>query len=227
VTLAHHGVLFLDELPEFARPALEALRQPLEDGELTISRAAMQRTFPARFMLVAAMNPCPCGHLGDPLGKCHCSAEAVLRYRSRISGPLLDRIDLVVEMPRPAPSELFGPPGEDSAAVRARVLEVRQVSLARQGCLNAALEGRALDRHCVLGPAERALLARSAERLGLSARAQTRVRRVARTIADADRCASVGSSTWPKRWRAAGCRSERAACVADPVDSQALGFMGG
>lgn len=191
VTLAHHGVLFLDELPEFARPALEALRQPLEDGELTVSRAAMQRTFPARFMLVAAMNPCPCGHLGDPLGKCHCSADAVLRYRSRISGPLLDRIDLVVEMPRPAPAELLGPPGEDSAAVRARVLEARRVSLARQGCLNAALQGRALDRHCVLGTAERALLARSAERLGLSARAQTRVRRVARTIADADRCGSV------------------------------------
>ncbi|HUG98746.1 MAG TPA: YifB family Mg chelatase-like AAA ATPase [Gammaproteobacteria bacterium] len=191
VTLAHHGVLFLDELPEFGRPALESLRQPLEDGELTVSRAAAQRTFPARFMLVAAMNPCPCGYLGDSKGRCRCSADVVLRYRARISGPLLDRIDLVVEMPRPASQDLLGPPGEASAAVRERVLAIRRVSLQRQGCLNALLEGRALDRNCVLGPAERVLLARSAERLGLSARAQTRVRRVARTIADADCCAAI------------------------------------
>lgn len=191
MTLAHHGVLFLDELPEFHRDALEALRQPLEEGELTISRAAMQRTFQARFMLVAAMNPCPFGYLGDPLGRCRCSAEAVRRYRSRIPGPLLDRIDLVVEMPRPAPEALLGPPGEGSAAVRDRVLAVRRLGLERQGCLNALLAGRALDRHATLGQAERALLARSAERLGLSARAQTRVRRVARTIADADGCAVV------------------------------------
>jgi magnesium chelatase family protein len=191
VTLAHHGVLFLDELPEFARPALEALRQPLEDGELTISRAAAQRTFPARFILVAAMNPCPCGYLGDPAGKCRCSADAVLRYRARISGPLLDRIDLVAEMPRPAPAELLGTPGEDSAAVLARVLAVRRTSLARQGCLNARLEGDALDRHAALGSAERALLVRSAEQLGLSARGQTRVRRVARTIADVGGRASI------------------------------------
>jgi magnesium chelatase family protein len=185
VTLAHHGVLFLDELPEFRRDALEALRQPLEYGELTISRAAIQRTFPARFMLVAAMNPCPCGHLGDPGGSCRCSADAVLRYRARISGPLLDRIDLVAEMPRPAPDELLGPPGEDSAAVRQRVRAVRGICQARQGCLNAQLEGKALDRHAQLGQDERMLLARSADRLRLSARAQTRVRRVARTIADA------------------------------------------
>jgi magnesium chelatase family protein len=185
VTLAHHGVLFLDELPEFRRDALESLRQPLEDGELTISRAALQRTFPARFMLVAAMNPCPCGHLGDPRGNCRCSAELVRRYRARISGPLLDRVDLVVELPRPSADELLGPPGEASAAVRKRVLAVRQASGQRQGCVNARLEGKALDRHAPLGPAQRALLARSADRLGLSARAQTRVRRVARTIADA------------------------------------------
>ena len=192
VTLAHHGVLFLDEMPEFGRIALESLRQPVEEGELTISRAAIQRTFPARFMLVAAMNPCPCGYLGDPNGRCRCSADAVLRYRGRISGPLLDRIDLVVEMPRPAPADLLGPPGESSAAVRARVLAVRDKSLARQGCVNARLEGKALDRHAPLGAAERALLARSAERLSLSARAQTRVRRVARTIADADGAESIG-----------------------------------
>ncbi|MGD9388293.1 MAG: YifB family Mg chelatase-like AAA ATPase, partial [Gammaproteobacteria bacterium] len=157
VTLAHHGVLFLDELPEFGRSALEALRQPLEEGELTVSRAALQRTFPARFMLVAAMNPCPCGHLGDPGGNCRCSADAVQRYRSRISGPLLDRIDLVAEMPRPGPAELLGPPAESSHAVAARVAAVQERSLARQGCLNAQLEGSALDRHAELGSAERAL----------------------------------------------------------------------
>jgi magnesium chelatase family protein len=191
VTLAHHGVLFLDELPEFGRNALESLRQPLEEGELTISRAAMQRTFPARFMLVAAMNPCPCGYLGDPNGRCRCSAEAVRRYRGRISGPLLDRIDLVVEMPRPPAHALLGSPGESSAAVRERVLAVRGASQERQGCVNARLEGRALDAHAVLGRAEGALLARSAEKHGLSARAQTRVRRVARTIADADGCPAI------------------------------------
>jgi len=185
VTLAHHGVLFLDELPEFSRPALEALRQPLEEGELTISRAAVQRTFPARFMFVAAMNPCPCGHLGDPRGNCRCSADAVLRYRWRISGPLLDRIDLVAEMPRPTPAEILGPPGEASAAVRQRVRAVRAKSVQRQGCLNSRLEGRLLDEHAALDAASRALLLRAAGRLGLSARAQTRVRRVVRTIADA------------------------------------------
>lgn len=185
VTLAHHGILFLDELPEFGRNALEALRQPLEEGELTISRAAIQRTFPARFMLVAAMNPCPCGFLGDPRGNCRCSADAVLRYRWRISGPLLDRIDLVAEMPRPMPAEMLGSPGEASALVRERVRAVREKSLQRQGRLNGRLEGRALDRHAALDAAGRALLIRSAEKLGLSARAQTRVRRVARTIADA------------------------------------------
>lgn len=191
VTLAHHGVLFLDELPEFNRCALEALRQPLEEGELTISRAVTQRTFPARFMLVAAMNPCPCGFLGDPRGNCRCSADAVRRYRWRISGPLLDRIDLVAEMPRPTPSELLGPPGEGSAPIRERVRVVRDRSLQRQACLNARLEGRALDAHAALDAAGRALLVRSAEKLGLSARAQTRVRRVARTIADAAGAAAI------------------------------------
>ena len=185
VTLAHRGVLFLDELPEFARSALEALRQPLEEGELTVSRAALQRTFPARFMLVAAMNPCPCGYLGDPRGNCRCSADAVQRYRARISGPLLDRIDLAAEMPRPEPAALLGPPGEGSPAVAARVAAVQERSLARQGCLNARLEGSALDWHAELGSAERALLARASLKLALSARAQVRVRRVARTIADA------------------------------------------
>jgi magnesium chelatase family protein len=191
VTLAHHGVLFLDELPEFSRPALEALRQPLEEGELTISRAAAQRTFPARFVLIAAMNPCPCGHLGVASGRCRCSAEVVRRYRSRISGPLLDRIDLVADMPRPSPQELLGPPGEASAAVRARVLEVRRRSLARQGCANGMLDGEMLDRHCTLDPKSRVLLQRATETLGLSARAHARVRRVARTIADAGGCVDI------------------------------------
>lgn len=194
VTLAHRGVLFLDELPEFNRSALEALRQPLEEGELTLSRAGLQRTFPAGFMLVAAMNPCPCGYLGDPRGNCRCSADMVQRYRARISGPLLDRIDLMAEMPRPGPAELLGPPAEGSRQVAARVAQVRALCLARQGGLNAGLEGAALDRHGVLGAAEQALLARAALQLGLSARAQARVRRVARTIADAAGADRIGTA---------------------------------
>jgi len=154
------------------------------------------------------MNPCPCGYLGDPQGNCRCSAEAVLRYRGRVSGPLLDRIDLVVEMPRPAPADLMGAPGETSATVRERVLAVRRVGRARQGIANAGLAGKALDAHASLGAAARALLVRSAERLGLSARAQTRVRRVARTIADMEGCAGIevrhlaealASRGWPGR----------------------------
>ena len=203
VTLAHRGVLFLDELPHWSKQALESLREPVEAGVVDVIRANRRATFPARFLLVAAMNPCPCGHLGDPDGRCRCSADAVQRYRGRISGPLLDRIDLLAEMPRPAPGELLGPPGEDSAAVRARVLAVRRRCEDRQGCVNARLEGRALDRHAALGAAERTLLARSAERLALSARAQTRVRRVARTIADLEGSESIGT---PQLAEALACR---------------------
>ncbi|ROR34414.1 magnesium chelatase family protein [Inmirania thermothiophila] len=185
VSLAHHGVLFLDELPEFDRRVLEALREPLENGSITVSRAARQAEFPARFQLVAAMNPCPCGHLGDPAGRCRCTEEQVRRYRARISGPLLDRIDLHVEVPRlPREELLAGRPGEDSAAVRARVAAARGRQLARQGRANAALDAAGVERHCRAAPQAAALLAAAIERLRLSARAYHRILRVARTIAD-------------------------------------------
>ena len=187
ISLAHHGVLFLDELPEFDRRVLEVLREPLESGQIHISRAARQAEFPARFQLIAAMNPCPCGYLGDPSGRCHCSREQVARYRARISGPLLDRIDLHVEVPRLPPEELGGAPAADaqtSAAVRARVEAARERQLSRAGKPNQALTPREIDRTCALDDACRRLLAQALTRLGLSARAYHRVLKVARTVAD-------------------------------------------
>jgi len=186
VSLAHHGVLFLDELPEFSRHVLEVLREPMESGRVLISRAARQAEFPARFQLVAAMNPCPCGYAGDPSGRCRCGPDAMLRYGARISGPLLDRIDIQVEVPRPAVGALREPPGETSAVVRERVARARERQLERSGRANAWLSGQLLERDCALGPRDRALLERACERLGLSARAHHRVLRVARTIADLD-----------------------------------------
>ena len=153
---------------------------------LTISRAARQAEFPARFQLVAAMNPCPCGYLGDPSGRCRCTPDQIQRYRSRISGPLLDRIDLQVEVPRIPPQELQGAPGEPSAAVRMRVCTARDIQMQRQGECNARLSGSELDRHCPLHANEQQLLRHALERLNLSARAYHRILRVARTIADLD-----------------------------------------
>ena len=185
ISLAHHGVLFLDEFPEFHRAALEALREPLETGRIVISRAARQAEFPARFQLVAAMNPCPCGHLGSPLRACRCTPDAVARYQGRISGPLLDRIDLQVEVPAVPPDVLAATPdGEPSAAIALRVAAARGRALARQGCTNAALSGDALDRHCALEASATKFLQTAAARLGWSARGFHRVLRVARTIAD-------------------------------------------
>ncbi|MDH4066267.1 MAG: YifB family Mg chelatase-like AAA ATPase, partial [Acidobacteriota bacterium] len=185
VSLAHHGVLFLDEMPEFERRVLDALRQPLEEGRITVSRAARSVVFPARFMLVAAMNPCPCGYLGHPGRPCRCTPEQVARYGARVSGPLRDRLDLVVEVePVPVSALSGGLSGEPSAAVRDRVLAARERQEARQRCLNTRLSGRALYRHGALDAAARSLLERSADRLQLSARAYHRVIRVARTIAD-------------------------------------------
>ncbi len=192
VSLAHHGVLFLDEMPEFERRVLDSLRQPIEEGRITIARAARSVVFPARFMLVAAMNPCPCGYLGDATRACRCTPDQVARYRSRISGPLRDRIDLIVEVEAvPVRALGDGPAGEPSAAVRARVLEGRACQAARQGRLNAQLPVRALQVHTALDAAGRGLLERSAERLGLSARSFHRVLRVARTVADLDRADRV------------------------------------
>ncbi|MFZ2652630.1 MAG: YifB family Mg chelatase-like AAA ATPase [Burkholderiaceae bacterium] len=185
VSLAHHGVLFLDELPEFARTALEALREPLETGRILISRAARQAEFPARFQLIAAMNPCPCGHLGSPLQACRCTPDAVARYQGRISGPLLDRIDLRVEVPAVLPQTLAAAPdGEPSATIAARVIAARSLALARQACPNSALAGKALDRHCALDPGAAGFLQAAARRLGWSARGFHRVLRIARSAAD-------------------------------------------
>ena len=185
ISLAHEGVLFLDELPEYPRAALEALREPMETGRILISRAARQAEFPARFQLVAAMNPCPCGHLGSPLRHCRCSPDAVARYQGRISGPLLDRIDLQVEVPAVPPGTLSAAPaGEPSTVVAKRVAAAQDIQWARQGCLNAALSGDAIDLHCALDPAASKFLQTAAARLGWSARSFHRVLRMARTVAD-------------------------------------------
>ncbi len=186
ISLAHNGVLFLDELPEWQRHALEVLREPLESGVVTISRAARQSEFPARFQLVAAMNPCPCGWAGDASGRCRCPGEAIERYRGRISGPLLDRIDLHVEVPRLAPAELRpdAPEGESSAAIRARVESARAIQQQRAGGLNAQLSQAATMAWCRLQAHDQALLERAIEALHLSARSMHRILRVARTIAD-------------------------------------------
>jgi magnesium chelatase family protein len=189
VSLAHQGVLFLDELPEFKRHVLDALRQPAEDGEVVLSRAGRTVSYPASFMLVAAMNPCPCGHHGSAGRACQCSLLDLQRYRRRISGPLLDRIDLHVEVPS-LPVSLLGTAGagEESAAIRGRAAAARRAQADRAGSrgprCNAHLRGAALRRHCAPDEAGRALLVRAVERLGLSARAHDRILRVARTIAD-------------------------------------------
>lgn len=185
ISLAHRGVLFLDELPEFPRAALEALREPLESGHITISRAAQRAEFPARFQLVAAMNPCPCGYLGSSLRACRCSPEQVSRYQGKLSGPLLDRIDLHVEVGALAADELVNaPPGEATADIRLRVVAARERALARQGSTNQALEGRAIDAQCQLDDAAAKFLNTAAARLGWSGRSIHRCLKVARTIAD-------------------------------------------
>jgi magnesium chelatase family protein len=185
ISLAHHGVLFLDELPEFDRDVLEALREPLESGRISISRAARQAQFPARFQLVAAMNPCPCGHCGAPGGRCRCTPERIARYRARVSGPLADRIDIKLEVPVPREGELMNAaPGESSGAIRERVERARERQLTRQQKPNSLLEPREIDRLCETDAEGDQLLRRALARLLLSARAYHRVLRVARTIAD-------------------------------------------
>lgn len=213
ISLAHHGVLFLDELPEWDRRTLEVLREPLESGRVTISRAARQSEFPARFQLVAAMNPCPCGWAGDASGRCRCSAEMIARYRSRISGPLLDRIDLRIHVPRVPPRLLHadGPPGESSTDVRSRVEIARGRQLERQGRLNAWLDAETMRGRCELAAGDQALLDRAVDRLQLSARSMHRVLRVARTIADL--AGSAGIDT-PHLAEAIGYRTPEAALPA-------------
>lgn len=185
ISLAHHGVLFLDELPEFSRSVLEVLREPLESGRITISRAARQADFPARFQLMAAMNPCPCGYLGHHNNKCRCTPDQVARYRAKISGPLLDRIDLHIEVPALREDELTSAAfGESSASVRERVQAARHRQYTRQGKANAQLGTKEIDTHCAPDEAGAALLKQAITRLNLSARAYHRILKVARTIAD-------------------------------------------
>ena len=185
ISLAHQGVLFLDELPEFPRHALEALREPLESGHITIARAARRADFPARFQLVAAMNPCPCGHLGSALQRCRCTPEQVARYQGKLSGPLLDRIDLQVEVAALSPQALMDAgPGEASALVAERCARAHARALARQGVANQALQGQALAEHAHLTAAASQWLQRAALQLGWSGRGLHRSLRVARTIAD-------------------------------------------
>ncbi len=186
ISLAHNGVLFLDELPEFERRVLDALREPLEAGAITISRAARQAEFPARFQLIAAMNPCPCGYLGDPLGSCQCTADQVQRYRARISGPLLDRLDLHVHVPRLEFKSLRERSGgrEASTEVAARVKRTRELQTRRQGACNAHLDNAAVELYCTPSAAGLGVLERAMQHLGLSARGYHRILKVARTIAD-------------------------------------------
>ena len=185
ISLAHHGVLFLDELPEFPRAALEALREPLETGAITISRAARRAEFPARFQLIAAMNPCPCGYLGSPQKACRCTPDQVARYQGKLSGPLLDRIDLHLEVPSLLPADLLqAPAGESTADIRARCTAARARAMARQDKANQALQGQEIDAHVLLVPEAVKFLQVAATRLGWSARSTHRALKVARTIAD-------------------------------------------
>jgi len=194
LSLAHRGVLFLDELPEFPRNALEALREPLESGVVVVSRLKRTRRFPAQFLLVAAMNPCPCGYAGDSKGRCHCTAEQVARYRNRISGPLVDRIDMHVELQALPPEhlvEVADPAGENSPSIAARVAAARSLQLSRQGKLNGRLNVREVAQYCSLGRDSRALMTTAIARMGLSARAYHRVLKLARTCADLSAATSV------------------------------------
>ncbi|MCP6690166.1 YifB family Mg chelatase-like AAA ATPase [Pseudomonas donghuensis] len=193
ITLAHHGVLFLDELPEFERRVLEVLHEPLESGEIVIARAKDKIRFPARFQLVAAMNPCPCGYLGDPTGRCRCSSEQIQRYRNKLSGPLLDRIDLHLTVAREAtalsPNSRHG---ESSATIAAQVAAARDIQQQRQGCANAFLDLPGLRQYCGLSTADQTWLESACERLTLSLRAAHRLLKVARTLADLEQVESIG-----------------------------------
>jgi magnesium chelatase family protein len=199
VSLAHNGVLFLDELPEFKKNALEVMRQPLEDGKVTISRAATSITYPSRFMLVAAMNPCNCGYYGDPFHECSCTALMIQRYRSKISGPLFDRIDIHVEVPAVKFQELSRDSSAESSASiqervkRARFIQQQRFSRMKIHC-NAQMSSRHLKSYCQVDEASRRLLETAINKLGFSARAYTRILKVSRTIADLENSEHIQSS---------------------------------
>lgn len=192
ISLAHGGVLFLDELPEFQRQVLEVLREPLESGEIRISRAKAQTRYPASFQLIAAMNPCPCGYFGDNDSRCRCTPDQIRRYRGKISGPLLDRIDLHVPVTAVPPTELNrAPAGESSAQVQSRVERTRHLAVQRQGKSNSELEAKDIEEICQLNPTDEEYLAAAVHKLGLSTRAYHRVLKVARTLADMSQSASI------------------------------------
>ena len=196
VSLAHNGVLFLDELPEYKKNVLEVLRQPLEDLQVTISRAASTLTYPSSFMLVAAMNPCPCGYLSDPRHACRCSAHQIHRYRSKISGPLLDRIDIHVDVPAvPHKDLMVNHRAEASAAIRERVVAARRIQSRRFQRMkiynNAQMASRHIRAHCRIGDDAEQILSSAIDRLGLSARAFNRILRISRTIADLEAAADI------------------------------------
>jgi len=194
ISMAHHGVLFLDELPEFNRNVLEVLREPMESGRIIICRAASYAEFPARFQLVAAMNPCPCGYAGDKSGRCMCTSDQVQRYRGKISGPLLDRIDLHVEVARPGRLHFRkkAKKPENSTAVRKRVVAARKRQLQRAGVSNAQLNSAGVRLHCKAEGKNHSFLENSAEQMGLSPRACQRVLKVARTLADLENRDNIG-----------------------------------
>jgi magnesium chelatase family protein len=195
ISLAHNGVLFLDELTQFDRKVLESLREPLEAGRIAVSRAARQAEYPARFQLIAAMNPCPCGYLGHFSGRCRCTPDQVARYRSRISGPLLDRIDIQIEVPTLREEELTSvSEGESSQQVRKRVEAARALQTGRQGKVNGQLAPKELEKLCPLEDQATALLKQAIARLSLSARAYHRVLKLARTIADLSGRATIGTA---------------------------------
>jgi len=195
ISLAHNGVLFLDELTEFSRQVLDLLREPMETGMINISRAAQKVQFQARFLLIAAMNPCQCGYAGDPSGKCRCTLDQIQRYRTRISGPLLDRIDIQINVPRVSFKDLEKPnlSGEGSASVRQRVIQARERQYARQGVLNSQLESKRIAVYCHLGDKDRRLLEETMHQFQLSARTYHRILRVSRTIADLDESGDISS----------------------------------
>lgn len=194
ITLAHHGVLFLDELPEFERRVLEVLREPLESGEIVVARAKDKVRFPARFQLVAAMNPCPCGYLGDPTGRCRCSTEQIQRYRNKLSGPFLDRIDLHLTVARESTVLSHAPSGDSSANIALQVAQARALQQQRQGCANAFLDMKGLHAHCSLSSQDQAWLETACEKLMLSLRAAHRLLKVARTLADLQGEAAIGKA---------------------------------
>lgn len=197
ISLAHNGVLFLDELPEYDRKVLEVLREPLESGKITISRAAHQAEFPARFQLIAAMNPCPCGYLGDPGGHCHCSSDQIKRYHARLSGPLLDRIDIHIEVPNMTREILTANSRdipESTSTVRKRVIQAHQIQLGRAGKTNNYLSNNELEQYCALTAEHKQLLEQVIGKFNLSARALHRILKLSRTIADLDGKAGVNTS---------------------------------